>query len=355
MTEAWFAIVALCLVMYVILDGYDLGIGIGMFFDRAEHSRRTAVGIVASVWDANESWLILLGVTLWAGFPEVYGVALPHMYLPICLMLIGLAVRGVSAEIISHATDPHRRWFTTFATGSLVAGFSQGVAFGSLTQTIAVDGLTYDGGAFDFLTPYSLLCGVAAVLLYAALGAGYLRLKTETSLAATASVRGRWFLIGAVIATAACALLVGTTDAPIDTGGPIRTVVVIALVVLSIAGAVAAWLWFGRPATDSDHDYWAYAGVALMTVSGLVAWILARYPVLLPEVATADETVSPGSTMVFLLIGVGINMPLVLFYNWFAHSSFRGRYVIDEAGEPVDVGPPKGTLSGARVQTKGTK
>ncbi len=331
MTYAWFALVALCLVMYVVLDGYDLGIGIGTFFDRDPRSRRTGVEIVASIWDANESWLILLGVTLWAGFPEIYGTMLPHLYIPLSCMLIGLAVRGVSTEIISHSTEPRARWFHAFAVGSLVAAFSQGVAFGALTTELrVVEAGVYRGGAFDFLTPYSLLCGVAAVLLYGALGMGYLRLKAEHTIADPASRRGRWFLAGGVVTVVACAGLVVTTDARLDLDDPVRRTVFVVFAVLAGVGVLAAWWWFGRPSSDGSTDRGAYAAVVISVVGGLLAWIVARYPEVVPGAATVDEAVSPGITMVFLLVGVGINMPLVLFYNWFAHNSFRGRYVLPE-------------------------
>ena len=156
MAFLWFLLILLCLLMYVSLDGYDLGIGIGTLFERDERHRRDMLEQVAAAWDGNETWLVLLAVALWAGFPQAFGTILPHAYLPMIVVLLSLIVRGVSVEMVSQA-PPAPRWVTAFGIASLVAALAQGVLFGTLTMQLTVVDGAFSGSAFGAIGWFSVL------------------------------------------------------------------------------------------------------------------------------------------------------------------------------------------------------
>lgn len=317
METLWLIVPALCLTMYIILDGYDLGIGILVLFERDKRRRRDAVEVVAQSWDVNESWLILLGVSLWAGFPAVFGATLPHLYLPIIVMLLCLAVRGFATELISQRVDSREAWTWAFGLASLGAAIAQGTALGSLTQAVVLDDDgTFLGTTSGLLPVFAALTAVAAVVVYTALGGAYLIGKMESPLARQ---MGRATLAASVIALVAIVVLLPTTDAPLTFTGP-QGVAVIVLLALAGVMAIAAWLDYSprRPAPR------AYRWVALMVVATIAAIFVGRYPVIVAPDLTVTNAAAPDLTLIVLLVGVGVNVLLVLFYTFFAHRVFRG-------------------------------
>ncbi|WP_217354754.1 cytochrome d ubiquinol oxidase subunit II [Alicycliphilus denitrificans] len=179
----WFVIIVFGLMMYVIMDGFDLGIGILFPFVRNRESRDVMVNTVAPVWDGNETWLVLGGASLMAAFPLAYAVVLSALYLPLLLMLLGLIWRGVAFEFRFKADESHRHfWDVAFTAGSYMATFFQGVALGAFLNGFEVHNGNYIGGAFDWLSPFSLFAGLGLVVAYALLGATWLIIKTEGSL-----------------------------------------------------------------------------------------------------------------------------------------------------------------------------
>src|ERR1700741_3165410 len=179
----WVVIIAFGLMMYVVMDGFDLGIGILFPFIRDRGDRDTLVNTVAPVWDGNETWLVLGGATLMGVFPLAYSVLLSALYIPIFFMLAGLIWRGVAFEFRFKADEAHRAfWDKAFAWGSYIAAFSQGVAVGAFINGFKVTGSSYDGGSFDWLSPFSLFTGVGVILAYALLGCTWLIMKTEGEL-----------------------------------------------------------------------------------------------------------------------------------------------------------------------------
>src|ERR1700728_4539752 len=178
----WAAILALGLALYVVLDGFDLGVGILFGFTRDEGVRRRMLAAISPVWDGNETWLLIGGTVLWAGFPIVYALILSAFYLPICLMLAALILRGVAFEFRQKASERTRVvWDLGFAGGSLVAAFVQGAAVGALVRglPVAADGRFAGSGAFDWVSPFSLLCGLGLCLGDALLGASWLVMKSD--------------------------------------------------------------------------------------------------------------------------------------------------------------------------------
>jgi cytochrome d ubiquinol oxidase subunit II len=323
----WFSIIVLCLVMYVVLDGYDLGIGINLLFERDPRKRREMVELVATAWDGNESWIILLGVSLWAGFPAAFGVILPYVYIPMIVTLFALVVRGVSVESISGASSLRTPWWMgLFTAGSLIAAFGQGLVIGALMEDVrTVDG-AYAGSAMDFLTPFSVLTGLALVLLYATLGAAFVRLKGEGAIRDINARRGRVLLGFAITVSVITALSINATGAPLTLDTPLKLTLFIILASVAALAAIIAFVVFPRPDRKPSRESLPFAAVTTATVAGLLAFVVGRYPVLVPPDLTVQSAQSPAGTLNFLIYAVGANIPLLLFYNWYAHHVFRGKY-----------------------------
>src|SRR6266516_3705466 len=195
----WAAIIGCAVAMYVILDGFDLGIGILFPFAESEHERDQMMNSVAPFWDGNETWLVLGGAGLMVAFPLAYSIILPAFYLPVIVMLLALVFRGVAFEFRWLGVSSKLHWTFAFAAGSALAAFCQGVILGGLIQYIKVENNAFAGGAFDWATPFAMLCGVGVLAGYGLLGATWLILKTEGAVAARARKEAR-FLLLAVLA-----------------------------------------------------------------------------------------------------------------------------------------------------------
>ena len=201
----WAALIGTAVVMYVILDGFDLGIGILFPFARNERERDQMMRSVAPFWDGNETWLVLGGGGLWVAFPRAYAVIMPAFYLPVIVMLLALVFRGVAFEFrtVSHS----KTWLSAaFTIGSTVAAFAQGVILGGLVQGIAVRDGAYAGGPFDWATPFALLCGLSLIAGYGLLGATWLAMKTEGPVAARARAQSKMLLLTVLVFMAAVSL-----------------------------------------------------------------------------------------------------------------------------------------------------
>jgi cytochrome d ubiquinol oxidase subunit II len=316
----WFLLALLCLLMYVTLDGYDLGIGVATLLERDAGYRHEMLEQVAQAWDGNETWLVLLGVSLWAGFPLAFGTILPHAYLPLIVMLFALIVRGVSVELASQA-QPAPGWERAFGIASLTAALAQGAAAGTLTANLTVVDGAFAGSPFGSLGWFSALTAVAVTCGYVALGYAYTRWKATGELRAHAGRRGTVSAVLAAAFAAACLVAVSATAAPLNLHDPARAIAFAGLLLFVAAGVVLALVTF-RPASGSDAG--PLAGLVTATVALVIAVVVARYPVLVPGLTLASAA-APDGTFAFLAVGIGLNVPLVLFYNWFAHHTFRGK------------------------------
>jgi cytochrome bd ubiquinol oxidase subunit II len=321
MTLVWFVLILLCVLLYVVLDGYDLGIGIATLVERDAGRRRQLLELVSLTWDGNESWLVLTGVALWAGFPLAYGTILPHAFLPLMVMLFALIVRGVSVEMAAQRR-PAPGWEKAFGIGSLVAALAQGVVASTLTAHLIVTGYAYNGSAFGAMSWYSALTALAVTAGYLAMGYAYVKWKTTGELRAEAGSRGFMATAAAVVLGAACLGAVNATAAPLNLAAPVRAGGFAWLIAVAVVGATMAAVTL-RPA--SRYDALPMYGLAITVVATVLAVVVARYPVLVPASLTVYNAASPGSTFDFIAVGVGMNVPLVLFYSWYAHYAFRGR------------------------------
>src|SRR3954464_5512943 len=192
----WAALIGTAVALYVILDGFGLGIGILFPYAEEEHERDQMISSIAPFWDGNETWLVLGGGGLLVAFPQAYAVIMPALYLPVIVMLLGLIFRGVAFEFRTVANTSKKYWTFAFAAGSTVAAFCQGLILGGLIQGIKVENGEFAGGAFGFATPFALLCGLGVVTGYALLGACWLVMKTDGAVADRARRQAKGLLLG---------------------------------------------------------------------------------------------------------------------------------------------------------------
>ncbi|MFD5563424.1 cytochrome d ubiquinol oxidase subunit II [Kitasatospora griseola] len=318
---ATYTLVLLSLGMYVVLDGYDLGVGMLSLFAKGE-SRREYGELIATAWDANESWLVLAGVALWAGLPGVYATVLPGVYLPLIGMLLAIILRGMGLEFQSAAAGYRRGWALLFGASSLAAALCQGLVLGGVLSGLEQRDGSFSGGAFDWLTPYSLLCALGLVALYLLAGAAWLQDKTEGAARQRAGRAGRPLLA----ATALAALILGfglQAADPQEFGfdEPVRAALFWTAVAGAAAAGAVAWYGFGR-----RPDWRPFAGVVTAQVCGLLALVVATAPVVVPPGLTLHQASSPPGSQTFLVVGVGLCMPVVFAYNAYAWWAFRGKF-----------------------------
>ncbi|MGH6614550.1 cytochrome d ubiquinol oxidase subunit II [Sphingomonas sp.] len=322
----WAFIIAFAVFAYVVLDGFDLGIGI-LFpaFDVGEQ-RDQAMNTIAPVWDGNETWLVLGGGGLMAAFPLAYAIILPALYPPIIAMLLGLVFRGVAFEF--RWRDPRHRafWDVAFTAGSVTAALAQGIALGALLQGIAVDGRAYGGGWLDWLTPFTLLTGVSVVSGYALLGATWLIAKTEGGAQQHAYRLARWSGPITLVAIGAVSLATPFLDHDYYSRWfQMPGLLLTALVPLLIAAlSLAFWHALGRGA--QSLPFLLVLAVFALCFVGLG---ISMYPFFVPDQVTIWDAAAPESSQVFMLIGAGVMIPIILGYTGWAYWVFRGKVGTD--------------------------
>ena len=318
----WAVIIIFGVMMYVVMDGFDLGLGIlfPLFPTKAE--RDTITNTVAPVWDGNETWLVLGGGGLMAAFPLAYAVLLPALYTPIIAMLLGLIFRGVAFEFRWRTRSERNRWDLAFAGGSWLAALAQGIALGAVLQGVHVEGRQYAGGWWDWLTPFSLLTGVSLVAGYALLGATWLILKTEGELREKA-YRLSWYLVFAMLA----AIVAVSLATPLLTIQYAQhwfawpNVVLTAPVPLAVAG-VTVLLLMNLAEKRDNRPFLLSLLLFLLSYAGLG---ISMYPYIVPESITIWQAAAPRNSQLFMLVGVAVLIPLILAYTGWAYWVFRGK------------------------------
>lgn len=319
----WAGIIGFGLMMYVVMDGFDLGIGLLFPFVRSREDRDTMVNTVAPVWDGNETWLVLGGAGLMAAFPLAYAVVLSALYLPLLLMLVGLIWRGVAFEFRFKASE-HHRWFWdhAFAWGSYGATFFQGVALGAFISGFEVEGMSFQGGALDWFAPFPLFSGLALLVAYGMLGATWLILKTEGDLQ-------RRMIALARPGTAAF----------------LGTIAIVSLVTPLVHPAVAA-RWFSLPnfffflpvpvlvllcawgltrtLRDGAHaaPFALTLGILFLGYTGLA---ISLWPNIIPPSISIWQAAAPPQSMGFALVGALFIIPFILVYTSWSYWVFRGK------------------------------
>ena len=319
----WALLFAFGVLAYVVLDGLDLGTGILFLFERDRASRDVMVNSIAPVWDGNETWLVFGGVGLYAMFPTVYAVVLPAFYPLIIAMLIGLILRGVSLEFRFRATSSGLFWWdVAFCGGSLMAAFAQGLVLGGLLQGVRVADNAYAGAWWDWLTPFSLLCGVAVVVGYTLLGACWLVWRTEGELQA----KNRLYAKRLALATLGFIILVSFITPYLYPQYSARWFSWPGILLTSpvpVLTAVIFWfLWRGL----QRNQHWAPLLCAeLWFVLCFIGLGISLYPLIVPPDITIYTAAAPVASQLFLLAGTVILIPLILAYNIYAYWIFRGK------------------------------
>ncbi len=322
----WYLIIGFGIFMYVLLDGFVLGIGILFPTASNEEERDIIMNSVAPIWDGNETWLVLGGAGLFAAFPLAYAVILPALYIPISTMLLALVFRGVAFEFRFKAHTSQYLWNYAFNLGSIIATFAQGVSLGAFIQGFKVVGRDFAGGVFDWLTPFSILTGFALVAGYALLGSTWLIMKTEGELQERAYRQTAWLLGAVLLAMAVVSVwvpflspaiaerwfswpnLLFFSPAPLLTG----------------TSAFLLWLAVRRRATYPPF----LLAMALFSF-GYSGFTISTWPALIPPDITLWDAAAPPESQVFLLVGVLFILPVILGYTGYSYWVFRGKITRD--------------------------
>lgn len=324
----WAGLIAVAVMAYVVLDGFDLGVGILFPFFKTEGDRDQMMNAVAPVWDGNETWLVLGGGGLLAVFPLAYSVIMPALYAPIIAMLLALIFRGVAFEFRWKTRRGKFLWDWAFAGGSIVATFAQGIALGALVQGIAVADRAYAGGWWSWLTPFSLLTGVALVVGYALLGATWLVLKTENALQASMYK----IALKTGVVTLALIGVVSLWTPFLNANFMQRWFtwphMLYASPVPVLVALCAFMLFRGLGKKQELAPFLAAQGLFVLSFIGLC---LSFYPYIVPSSITIWQAAAPDNSLAFLLLGACVLLPLILLYTAYAYWVFRGKVGTVEA------------------------
>ena len=318
----WAFIIAFSVFAYVVMDGFDLGIGILFPGFAVGEERDSAMNSIAPVWDGNETWLVLGGGGLFAAFPLAYAIVLPATYPLVIAMLLGLVFRGVAFEF--RWRDPAHRplWDLAFTGGSFVAAMTQGMILGALLQGIEIDGRSYDGSWWNWLTPYTLLTGLGTVAGYALLGSTWLIWKLE----GPAQEHARHMAFRAAIVTLALLAAVSLYTVFLeqqyfDRWFSMPSVLFAANVPL-LTAIITFLLFRGLAKGWEAAPFWLSLALFLLGMAGLG---VSMFPYIVPDEVTIWDAAAPERSQSFMLVGVAITMPLILAYTAWAYWVFRGK------------------------------
>lgn len=323
----WVGIIGLAVTLYVILDGFDLGMGILFPTVREEGMRDQMMNSVAPFWDGNETWLVLGGGALWIGFPLAFGIVMPALYEPVTILLLALIFRGVAFEFRWVAKPDHRAWDWAFIGGSVAAAFAQGLVLGGVVQGITVADGRFAGGSLDWATPFALMCGFGLVAGYAMLGAGWLMMRTEGPVAAHARrlAPGLLVLLAAfVVAVSVWTPLMSDRIAARWFSFP-NVALLWPFPVATLA--LFALVWRAIRRGGDTVPFFGTVGIFLLCLAGLA---VSSFPYIVPPALTIWQAAASPASQVFALIGVLLLLPVILGYTVFVYWTFRGKL---KAGE----------------------
>ncbi len=319
----WYGLIGTALFLYVLLDGFDLGLGILFPFAPSDECRDRMMNSIAPFWDGNETWLVLGGGGLFAAFPLAYSILMPALYIPVILMLLGLIFRGVAFEFRFKATGRSRRiWDFSFHFGSLAAAFMQGVILGAVVRGIDVQGRSYAGGSFDWLSAYSLMTGAAVISGYALLGSTWLVMKTDGVTQDWARKCAAYVLgyVGFFMGIVSLSMPVMNTD--------VRALwfslpnLFYLLPVPLVTALLFFMIWRDLHKGREVRPFFLSFGVFFMGYLGLG---ISLWPWLVPFKVTFREAAAAPTSQSLLLVGTAVMLPVVLAYTAFCYYLFRGK------------------------------
>jgi cytochrome d ubiquinol oxidase subunit II len=332
----WAVLIAVAILLYVVLDGFDLGIGV--LFPLADDAERDAMtASVAPVWDANETWLVLGGGGLLAAFPLAYAVLMPALYIPILIMLLALIFRGVAFEFRAHGGSRGRPlWSVAFAAGSLVAVLAQGFVLGAFVQGIRVEGRAFAGGPFDWLTPFTVLTALSLVAGYALLGATWLIAKAEGTLQAKARRWSRALVPAIGVALALVSLATLSVNPAVEQRWgfaltriePGRLLPLLPVPLLGAAALAGLFVSAGQP----QRHVLPYVCAVAVFLSGYAGLAISIAPFVVPYQVTLWDAAARENALQLMLVGVAALLPLILAYTAYTYWIFRGKVRPEEHG-----------------------
>ena len=316
-----YMLLGVILMLYVITDGFDLGVGILSLFERDESRRTEMMAVIDGMWDANEAWLVLFGIALFGAFPVVYTVTLHALYVPLGVMLVALILRGTAVMLRGPARS-QRFWSLAFGGASLVAALAQGYALGGVVGGLPVADGEFTGTAWTWLSPFSTVVAAGVAAGYALLGGGYLINRTREGLQAASRRRSRYAAWIMLFAAAAVTSIMPALYRYVSQRW--FTVPDLFLLAPLPAVALAAFIKLMRGLSYGD-DHSPFVWSLTIFVTSFVGLAVSLYPYLVPPTLTLGETASSITVLVFLLMGIGILIPVLLVYSGYRHLVFRER------------------------------
>lgn len=317
----WAGLIGTAVAMYVILDGFDLGIGILFPFAESERERDQMMRTIAPFWDGNETWLVLGGGGLLVAFPRAYAVIMPALYLPVIVMLLSLVFRGVAFEFrtVSHSKT---WWSFAFSAGSTLAAFAQGVILGGLIQGIAVKDGAFAGSSWHWATPFALLCGLALVSGYALLGATFLNMKAEGPVALRARQQAKWVLFVVLGFMAAVSLWTPFSQPRIAERWFSLPNIYFLWPIPVVTALTVYWLWSW---IENGREVPPFLAAIALFLLGYLGLVISNFPYLVPPSLTVWETAAAPASQIFMLLGTLVLLPIILGYVAFIYWLFRGK------------------------------
>jgi cytochrome bd ubiquinol oxidase subunit II len=318
----WFCLIGVAIFLYVLLDGFDLGIGVLFPFAPTDQCRDRMMNSIAPFWDANETWLVLGGGGLFAAFPLAYAILMPALYIPVILMLLGLIFRGVAFEFRFKATQSRRLWDYSFHFGSLLAALMQGMILGAFVRGFQTEGRSFAGGALDWLNAYSVMTGIALVFGYALLGATWLVMKTD-------EVTQEWARRSAsyVLVYVGLFIVIVSVSMPIMNPGVMKLwfsspMFFYLLPMPVVTACLFVQIWRDLRGASEYRPFFMSLLVFLM---GYIGLIVSVWPWIVPFNVTFRQAAAAGPSQSLLLVGAAIMLPVVLAYTAFCYYLFRGK------------------------------
>ena len=326
LANIWFFIIGMMLFLYVVLDGFDLGVGILSLVTKNDEHRAIMMTSLESIWDANESWLVLLGGSLFGAFPLVFAVTLQSLYVPVMIMLFALIFRGVAFEF-RHYARRKTPWNLAFGVSSLVASLAQGIAFGGLISGLGITEGDYQGNVWGWFTPFSALVALGVVTGYILLGATYLMIKTEGAIQRI-SIRQSYIagvleviiMMAVVICASKFSPYFAARWADNSTGYYLNF-----FLILAVFAFIMLMLALRR-GFELRSFFWS----VIISLAAFTAVTIGYYPFMIPDSIVLTHAASSSKTLIFMLSGIGFLIPVMLIYSGYQYLVFRGKVKMDE-------------------------
>lgn len=322
----WAGILSLAVLMYVLLDGFDLGVGILFFARRKDEDRDMMVASVAPIWDFNETWLILGGGGLLAVFPLAFSIVMPAVYFPILLMLLGLLFRGVAFEFRDAPRARKHWWNAAFAWGSLLATFAQGVVLGNFIRGFPVEGRSFAGSSWDWIAPFPLLTGLGLMVGYSLLGSTWLVMKTEGELHDWARRISHYLLVGLLAFIALVSIWTPLEEARIAQRWFSFPNLLYFAPVPILTAALSLLLWTALRSGREVLPFLCTMGLFILSYTGL---IISLWPYVAPPSVTLWDAAAAPMSQQFLMVGTMFLLPVILGYVFWSYWVFRGKVRMD--------------------------